>query len=59
MRKWSVESIAKALLDLDLVTVLFDSKPFFMVHYNRVKQLMTYLEKQEYGVVFGVFLHFL
>ena len=58
MREWNVEALAGALQDLNLVVKLFKTQPFFMVYYDKVKDLIKGLENDDFSVVFGLYLHY-
>ena len=55
---WRMKDIAAALDELNLVSELFDTEPFYNVYHRRVEALMSRLEQEEYGEVFGMFLHY-
>lgn len=55
---WRVEDVAQVLAELKVVEQMFETRPFFDVFYKRVRSLMTWLERECYGLEFGLFLHF-
>lgn len=57
---WRAEDIAKALSDMDtgLVQALLDTKPFFSIYFGRVGEMMKRLEKEHFGIEFGLMLHY-
>ena len=55
---WRVSDIADALQMLWWTRALFDTRPFFDIYFEKVGGLMTQLEQVEYGVTFGLYLHY-
>ena len=41
----------------DCLSQLFKTKPVFSMHFDAVQELMTRLERQDFGEAFGLFLH--
>ena len=55
---WRLVDVADAIQTCGWTRGLFDTRPFFDVHFEKVRSLMTQLEKEEYGVTFGLYLHY-
>ena len=55
---WRVDDISDALKLLGLVAPLLETRPFFDLYFEKTKALMTKLEKEEFGITFGLYLHY-
>ena len=55
---WRHLDVADVLQTLGWVRPLFDCRPFFDVYFEKVGALMKHLEKEEFGVTFGLYLHY-
>jgi len=56
--QWRAADIAATLDSLGLVGKLFESQPFFAAHYQRVGSLLKQMEREHFGLDFGLYLHF-
>jgi hypothetical protein len=55
---WRKKDVAQVLAELGWVEQLLEEKPFFSVYYSKVEKLINRLEQAEFGVEFGLFLHY-
>ena len=55
---WRLVDVGDAIQMCGWTRGLFDTRPFFDVHFEKVSALTTHLEKEEYGVTFGLYLHY-
>ena len=53
-----LKDVAAVLDELGMVEDLFKTQPFFQAHFNDVQTLVKRLEKEHFGEVFGLFLHY-
>ena len=56
--KWRIADVADALQMVGWVRPLFESRPFFDVYFEKMKATVETLEKEEYGITFGLYLHY-
>lgn len=55
---WRMQDVADALHAMGWVEKLFETRPIFEVFYTKVEDLMKHLELNEYGEMFGLYLHY-
>ena len=58
LRPWDPRDIAEAIEQEQLTERVWRTKPFFKLHFDAVEVMMKRLEKEDYGIVFGLFLHY-
>lgn len=56
--KWRAQDIAAVLESLGWVADVAETRPFYDVLFHKVRELMTQLEKEHYGMTFALFLHY-
>ena len=60
--EWRMQDVADALAAwpgrVDPVKQLFETEPFFTEHFQRTKTMVKRIEEEEFGEVFGMFLHY-
>lgn len=56
--RFHMEDLADVLAELELLPELMDTRAGFQLYYDRVSALMTRLERDEFGMEFGLFLKY-